>query len=389
MIPSNATSILKSLISTKLNPLFSKLNGLFFPRKTPEAKKPIPADSETADFIKRHGESIKELEAMAMELKKSFQRNDLKQEQGLNNSVPTNQATESSGESEKSSGGNNKYPARTHLSPVLEERSLDLSPEKITHEHVPTRIATSQKLTSGKSLKIDYGGYQPDDPMLIRAQESLGVEDPDKRTKRREVSLKLAPQSSLQTAPQSRWETLRPTSAELRMNRSLIYSDPQQDIEKITRQLKGLIKSEINNGYQEEGVKKYLSGLAKVNPIRTKICEQIFEEIFSKELKISNNYEAVISPAIKSDSSDIDKAFNQLDKSYKQLLNLYSNHSGVKYGIEAFAVVPRSSLEETSDKSVVPKSSLHNKTNNGDRDESPVNTSAQKVSPDPQQNHHP
>ena len=38
---------------------------------------------------------------------------------------------------------------------------------------------------------------------------------------------------------------------------------------------------------------------------------------------------------------------------------------------------------------VVPKSSLHNKTNKRDSDESPVNTSAQQVSPDPQQNHLP
>ena len=139
MIPSNVTSILKSLISTKLNPLFSKLNGLFFSRKTPEAKKPVPADSKTAEFIERHEKSTEELKVIEVELSELFRRDD--GGRGLN-AVQTKQTKESSDKSKKSSGGKNNYLTKIPLSPVLEECSLDLSPEEITHEHVPTPIST-------------------------------------------------------------------------------------------------------------------------------------------------------------------------------------------------------------------------------------------------------
>ena len=345
------------------------------------------------------------------------------------------------------------------------EKNSNIAKETTTPADLPPLDQRTKELGDLRGKFMGMGRFDVANNLPSDSSSSLGKgvfeEKPKKMVSFGGVNLdngckvsELVPLSSLQTAPQSRWETLIPTPSDLRMNRSLVYSNPQQDIEKITRQLKGLIKSEIeNNQYQEEGAEKYLSGLAQVNPIRTKICEQIFKEKFSKEFKIPNNYEAEISPAIKSDSSDIDKAFNQLDKSYKQLLNLYSDHSGVKYGIEAFAVVPRSSLEETSEQrpslpipyssntnsghgpgclpptrifsmrdslvlgdtwwtrvtkpglasanhgagkeitqrsealnAVVPKSSLHNKTNNGDLSES-VKTSAQKVRLDPQQNH--
>lgn len=146
----------------------------------------------------------------------------------------------------------------------------------------------------------------------------------------------------------------------------------QQRIKKLTRQLKGLIKSEIdNNGYQEEGAKQYLSGLAQVNPIRTEICEQIFKEKFSKELKIPNNYEAEISPAITSYSSDIDKAFNKLNLSYEKLLNLYSAHDLVR-GLQSNNEVDRTQRSEAFN-AVVPRSSLHG-----------IGT---QLSPDPQRDH--
>ena len=108
----------------------------------------------------------------------------------------------------------------------------------------------------------------------------------------------------------------------------------QKNIEKITQGIKKSIISKLNeidvNEYQEEVAKQYLSGLAQVNPIRIEICKQIFKEKFGKELKIPNNYEAVISPAINSDSSDIDKAFDKLNLIREELLKLHSAHSGVK-----------------------------------------------------------
>ncbi len=348
MIPSNATSILKSLISTKLNPLFSKLNGLLFSRKTPEAKKPVPADSKTADFIERYKKSTEEVKAIEESLRKLYQKDDLEQKQGLNNPVPTNQAIESSGKSEKSSGGNNNYLTRAPLSPVLEECSLDLSPKEITHEHVPTRIATSKKLTSGRSLITDYGGYQPDDPTLIRAQESLGVKDPDKRTERREVSTNSVPLSSLKM-PQVPPERVPLSSLQKERESYLLKSNGEDEI-----------KADISLVISKEG-KEDLSTL-QVPPDERREREQFG-----------------IDPSPSKSRRPVDDPRYNAYRMFKSLAyGLRNQASGKESGLASANHGAGTKIIQRSEafNEVVPKSSLHE-------------IVTKQVSPDLQQNHHP
>jgi len=186
----------------------------------------------------------------------------------------------------------------------------------------------------------------------------------------------LVPESSLQTAPKPELETLSPTPSELRAGKGLIYFDQpselragkgliyfdhQQNIKKLTRQLKGLIESEIDercnrdDASKESVATKYLLDLAKVNPIRIEICKHIFKERFDKELEMPDNYKAEASPESNLDSSNIEKAFNELNKGYEKLLKLHSahdvggrlqrNNEGVGTQKSGDVVVPKSSLQ--------------------------------------------
>lgn len=133
----------------------------------------------------------------------------------------------------------------------------------------------------------------------------------------------------------------------------------QKNIKKLTQGIKKLITSEIdNNGYQEQGAEQYLLDLYKDNPIRIEICKQLFKERFNKELEVSNNYEADASPAINLDSSNIEKAFNELNLSYEKLLKLHSAHD---VGGRLQSNNEGDRTQKSGDvKAVVPVSSLNN-----------------------------
>ena len=236
MIPSNATSILKSLISTKLNPLFSKLNGLFFPKKTPEAKKPVPVGSETADFIERHEKSIKELEALAEKLGGFRRKDDLKQEKGLNNSVPEDcQKQIIATTTYKNLGSKNNTKIIINHScyaPVQTEEQLKLmrtnasilkskNRYEINPAHKPTQndlmdtpLKGSRSYRDKKSLTINLGtnGIRLNSAQESLLVENLGTKKPVRSTNSdnfvplsliQDVSEPIVPLSSLQKEQES------------------------------------------------------------------------------------------------------------------------------------------------------------------------------------------
>ena len=245
MIPSNATSILKSLISTKLNTLFSKLSGLFFSRKTPEAKKPVPADSETAEFIKRHEESTKEVNDIGKVLRGSFQRND--GWQGLN-AVPEDcqkQIIATTTYKNLGSKNNTKIiinhscyaPVQTEEQLKLMRTNASILKSKNRYEinpvHKPTQndlmdtpLKGSRSYRDKKSLTINLG---TNGIRLNSAQESLLVENlGTKKPVRRTNSNNFIPLSSIQDVS----EPIVPSNS-LHTNNSYsaqkVRLDPQQN----------------------------------------------------------------------------------------------------------------------------------------------------------------
>lgn len=212
MIPSNATSILKSLISTKLNPLFSKLNGLFFSKKTPEAKKPVPADSKTAEFTKRHEESTEEVNAIKEELSGLFRRDD--GGRGLN-AVPEDCQKQIIATTINLGSKNNKKTNKhSCYPPVQTEEQLKLmrtnasilkskNRYKINPAHKPTQndlrdtsLKGSRSYKDERSLTINLG---TNGIRLNSAQESLLVKNlGTKKRVRRTNSKNFVPLSSIQ-----------------------------------------------------------------------------------------------------------------------------------------------------------------------------------------------
>ena len=240
--------------------LASSLSGLIFSRKTPEGdnKQNKPQEGRVDTVPENHssapaGPKEQSLEDLAKILSTfspegGRQTNPANPDLGPVNNPPVTHSTANT------TTENTEKPSDTPLVPTKEQLEskimlklwnetfsrFNFNPLQSKSDFVHTQIPTSQKFKRGKSLTYNIGDdNRPPNPTLLRAQKSLGVKDPDKRTERGGVSTDLVPLSSIKdvfkpTVPLSSLQIKKgsnfQTTMEIRKEESLVSAkEPKKE----------------------------------------------------------------------------------------------------------------------------------------------------------------